>query len=171
MTESVPPAAPASPLPEGRFVGRQAFVALVRQAITCAAREGWPHLLLSDANFADWPLGERSVVEAFSAWAKGGRQLRLLAQDYGPVRQQHPRFVQWRTTWAHLVQAQVWTGAAAGELPSAIWSPVWTLERLDTLRCVGVSSFDAARRVALHERLENVWHRGGPGFAPTVLGL
>jgi hypothetical protein len=168
MTEPKPS---APQLPEGRFVGRQAFVGLVRQAIECAAREGWPSLLLSDADFADWPLGERAVVEALNAWAGRGRQLRLLAQDYGPLRLQHPRFVQWRVTWAHLVEAQVWSGAAGGELPSAIWSPGWTLERLDPLRCAGVSSFDGARRVALRERLDAAWHRGGPGFAATVLGL
>lgn len=168
MTESL---LSATQLPEGRFVGRQAFVGLVRQAIECAAREGWPSLLLSDADFSDWPLGERAVVEAFNAWAGRGRQLRLLAQDYRPVRQQHPRFVQWRVTWAHLVEAQVWPGAAAGELPSAIWSPGWTLERLDPLRCVGVTSFDGVRRVDLRERLDAAWQRGGPGFAATVLGL
>ncbi len=168
MTESL---LSAPQLPEGRFVGRQAFVGLVRQAIECAAREGWPSLLLSDADFSDWPLGERAVVEAFNAWARRGRQLRLLAQDYRPVRQQHPRFVQWRVTWAHLVEAQVWPGAAAGELPSAIWSPGWTLERLDPLRCVGVTSFDGVRRVDLRERLDAAWQRGGPGFAATVLGL
>lgn len=159
------------PLPEGRFVGRQAFVGLVRQAIECAAREGWSSLWLSDADFADWPLGERAVVEAFNAWAGRGRQLRLLAQDYGPVRLQHPRFVHWRTTWAHLVEAQVWPSAAAGEIPSAIWSPGWSLERLDPLRCAGVSSLDSVRRVALRERLDAAWHRGGPGFAASVLGL
>jgi hypothetical protein len=168
MTESLPS---APQLPEGRFVGRQAFVGLVRQAIECAAREGWPSLLLSDADFSDWPLGERAVVDAFNAWAGRGRQLRLLAQDYRLVRQQHPRFVQWRVTWAHLVEAQVWPGAAAGDLPSAIWSPGWTLERLDPLRCVGVTSFDGVRRVDLRERVDAAWQRGGPGFAATVLGL
>lgn len=168
MTDTVPS---VPQLPEGRFVGRQAFVGLVRQAIECAAREGWPSLWLSDADFADWPLGERAVVEALNAWAGRGRQLRLLAQDYGPLRLQHPRFVQWRVTWAHLVEAQVWSGAAAGELPCAIWSPGWTLERLDPLRGAGVSSFDGVHRVALRERLDAAWHRGGPGFAATVLGL
>jgi hypothetical protein len=162
---------PVPPLPEGRFAGRQAFMDLVRQALMSAASEGWPSLWLSDADFADWPLGERPVVEALSAWAGRGRHLRLLAQDYGPVRLQHPRFVQWRVTWGHIVEAQVWSGAAEGELPSAIWSPGWTLERLDPLRCVGVTSAEGPRRVALRERLEAAWHRGGPGFAATVLGL
>lgn len=165
----------ATPLPEGcfegRFEGRVAFAALVRQTIAQAAREGWPSLLLSDANFADWPLGERSVVESFNAWAGRGRRLQLLAQDYGPLRLQSPRFVQWRVTWSHIVEAQVWPAAAAGEVPSAIWSPGWVLERLDPQRCVGVSGSEAVRRVALRERIDHAWHQGGPGFPATTLGL
>lgn len=163
--------ADAAPLPEGRFEGRQAFISLVRQALTTAAREGWPSLVLSDADFADWPLGERTVVEAFNAWAGRGRHLRLLAQDFGSMRQLHPRFVQWRTTWAHLVEAHALPSASTGEVPSAIWSPDWMLERLDPLRCVGVTTTDGARRVALRERLDGVWLKGSPSFAATTLGL
>ncbi len=163
--------AESAPLPEGRFEGRQAFVNLVRQALLTAAREGWSSLVLSDANFADWPLGERAVVEALNAWAGRGRHLRLLAQEFGTLRQMHPRFVQWRVTWAHLVEAHALSAASTGEVPSAIWSPGWTLERLDPLRCIGVSSFEGVRRVALRERLDGVWLRGSPSFAATTLGL
>jgi hypothetical protein len=159
------------PLPEGRFEGRLAFAGLVRQALQTAAREGWSALVLSDADFADWPLGERSVVEALNAWAGRGRHLRLLAHEFGTLRQTHPRFVQWRVTWAHLVEAHALPTASSGEVPSAIWSPGWTLERLDPLRCVGVCSTEGARRVALRERLDSVWLKGSPSFAATTLGL
>ena len=162
---------PFAPLPEGRFEGRLAFAGLVRQAIEAAAREGWSSLVLSDADFADWPLGERSVVEAFNAWAGRGRHVRLIAQEFGTLRQMHPRFVQWRVTWSHLVEAHALPSASAGEVPSAIWSPGWTLERLDPLRCVGVTSAEGARRLALRERLDGVWLKGSPSFAATTLGL
>ena len=158
-------------LPEGRFEGRQAFISLVRQALLTAAHEGWPSLVLSDADFTDWPLGERAVVEAFNAWAGRGRHLRLLAQDFAPMRQLHPRFVQWRVTWAHLVDAHALATASAGDVPSAIWAPGWTLERLDPLRCVGVTTTDGARRLALRERLDSAWLKGSPSFAATTLGL
>ena len=49
-------------LSQGRFSGRTEFQQLVRDALAAAAREGWPELILSDANFADWPLGERAMV-------------------------------------------------------------------------------------------------------------
>jgi len=159
------------PLPEGRFEGRVAFLGLVRQAVQTAAREGWPSLVFSDIDFADWPLGERAVVQALNAWSGRGRHLRLLAQGFGAVRQMHPLFVQWRVTWSHLVEAHAWPSASAGEVPSAIWSPVWTMERLDLSHCVGVSSSDSSRRVALRERLDHAWLKGSPSFPATVLGL
>lgn len=159
------------PLPEGRLTGRLAFAANIRLALQHAAREGWPTLLLCDPDFADWPLGERSVIEALNAWARRGRQLRLLARDFAPLRLQHPRFVQWRITWAHRVEAQAWASAAPGDLPSAMWTPGWTLERLDVLRCTGVCSADPARRIALRERIDTAWSRGSPSFAASTLGL
>ncbi|MDG5975703.1 hypothetical protein H010_10596 [Hydrogenophaga taeniospiralis CCUG 15921] len=158
-------------LPVGRLEGREAFAGLVRQALACAAHEGWPRLVLSDPDFADWPLGERAVVESLQAWAGHGRHIQFMARDFAPLRQLHPRLVQWRTTWSHLVEAHACTGATGADLPSAIWSPGWTLERLDVLRCTLVASNDAERRVALRERLDACWHKGSPSFAATTLGL
>lgn len=158
-------------LPEGRFQGPVAFGDLVRQALECAAAEGWTHLMLSDPDFADWPLGERRVVAALNAWAGAGRRIQFLAQDFGRLRDRHPRLVQWRVTWAHLVEAHAVRRRTSGDLPSAIWSPGWTLERLDIERCVVVASRSSERRVALQERLQSCWQQGAPGFPATTLGL
>lgn len=167
-TNAVP--APA-PLFTGRLEGRRAFTDLVRHALEMAAHQAWPSLVLSDADFLDWPLGERAVVDALAAWASRGRDIRLLARDFGPLRLAHPRLVQWRTTWGHRVKARACPGAAGSELPSAIWSPSWTLERLDPIRCTGVASMDPSRRLALRERLDASWYQGAPSFAATTLGL
>lgn len=159
------------PLPEGRLSGRAAFVGLIRLAFATAAREGWSRMVLSDADFADWPLGEREVVASFHAWSQRGRSLHLLAHDYSVLRQMHPRFVQWRITWAHLVEAQACASASAGELPSVLWSPGWTLQRLDPVRCTLVASRDAERRVALQEQLQQWSLKGTPAFPASTLGL
>ena len=169
-----PPASAAPPapvLPEGRLTGRTAFLDAVRQAVAASASQGWSRILLSDTDFADWPLGEREVIEGLNAWAHRGRTMRLMAREFATLRQMHPRFVQWRTTWGHLIEVHAVPEASDHELPSVIWTPTWTLERLDPLRCVGVTSFDGVRRVDLRERLDAAWQRGGPGFAATVLGL
>jgi hypothetical protein len=168
-TAGTAPSVPA--LPTGRLQGRQVFADTVRLAFEVAALEGWSHITLSDPDFADWPLGERAVVDALNRWARRGRTLKMLARHYDQLRLLHPRFVQWRVTWSHLVEAHACAGAAGAELPSAIGSPVWTLERLDPLRNTLVGSVDAERRVALQERVNECWLRSTPSFPASQLGL
>ncbi|QHE75651.1 hypothetical protein [Hydrogenophaga sp. PBL-H3] len=163
--------APLPSLPTGRLQGRQVFLDTVRQAFAAAAEQGWNHITLSDPDFADWPLGERVVVDALNRWAHRGRTLKMLARNYDQLRLLHPRFVQWRVTWSHLIEAHACHGAAGAELPSAITSPVWTLERLDPLRNTLVASVDAERRVALRERVNECWLRSTPAFPASQLGL
>lgn len=158
-------------LPEGRLQGRQLFADLIVQALAVAADQGWKRLLLADPDFADWPLGERAVVDSLQAWSARGRSLHMLGGDFSSVRSRHPRFVQWRVTWSHLFEARACGSAALASLPSALWSPAWTLERLDAARGVLVVSADPARRVALGERLDQLWAQGTPSFPAVTLGL
>ncbi|PZO16353.1 MAG: hypothetical protein DCF26_11790 [Burkholderiales bacterium] len=163
--------APPVVLATGRLEGRQVFLQTVRLAFQAAAEQGWSHITLSDPDFADWPLGERAVVESLNRWARRGRTLKLLARNYDQLRLLHPRFVQWRVTWSHLIEAHACPGASGSELPSAIGSPVWTLERLDPLRNTLVASTDAERRVALRERVNECWLKSVPSFPASHLGL
>ena len=57
------------PLPTGAQWPRSLSAADSR-CLATAAREGWREIILSDANFHDWPLGERAVVESLQAWAQ-----------------------------------------------------------------------------------------------------
>ena len=52
----------AGPLLNGSFVGPDAFAQLVRDALECAAQEGWSEMVWSDPNYADWPLRESVVI-------------------------------------------------------------------------------------------------------------
>lgn len=158
-------------LPDGRFEGRDAFRQLVRDALATAAREGWREIVLSDASFDDWPLGERAVAESLQAWSASGRHMVLLARRYDSVVRQHARFVQWRGTWSHIVTAFGCPSADALELPSAIWSPRWVLERRDPERCVGYCGPEPERRVALREQLDAWLQKSTPAFPATTLGL
>jgi len=158
-------------LPEGRLEGRTAFQEAVRSALGAAQVQGWSQLVLCDPDFQDWPLGERGVVEALEAWSRRGRTLRILAADFSHLREAHPRFLRWRTTWGHLVEAHVCPHAPDHELPTALWTPAWTLERLDPLRFTAVATCATDRRVELQERLMAWWRRGTPGFPATTMGL
>ena len=172
MTDTPTPDAAPAPLPSGRFEGREAFRQLVRDALATAAREGWREIILSDATFEEWPLGERAVVESLAAWSKTGRHITLLAKRYDDVVRRHARFVRWRGVWDHILTCRRCPGGDLLDIPSAIWSPGWVLQRLDSERCVGVAGSEPERRVLLRETL-NEWLRNKsvPGFAATTFGL
>jgi len=159
-------------LPEGRFEGRVAFQQLVRDALHCAADQGWTQLLLSDANFHDWPLGERAVVESLHQWARSGRHVILLAVDFGDMVRRHARFVQWRVRWEHIITCRRADAAEPLELPSVLWSPSWVLQRHDPLRCIGTVGGDPRQRVVLRETLNEWVHsKSTVGLPASVLGL
>jgi hypothetical protein len=166
----VDPGVPAS-LPSGRFAGRIAFGQLVRDALACAAREGWREIVLSDPDFSDWPLGERSVAESLQQWSASGRRCTLLARRYDEVVRRHARFVAWRTKWSHIIEARACASADPLELPSAIWSPDWVMLRLDQQRCNGVSGSEPERRLALREQLHEWLQKSSPSFPANTLGL
>lgn len=167
MTETLAP----SSLPEGSFSGLAAFAQLVRDALACAAREDWSHMVWSDADFLDWPLRERAVVDSLNAWAGSGRRLLILAHRFDEVQRHHARFVQWRNTWDHVVDCRVCKQRDVSEFPSALWSPQWVMRRLDLERSTGVSGTEPQRRVLLKEELDECKRQGSPGFPSTILGL
>ncbi len=162
---------PAPSLPQGHFAGRSAFAQLVRDALACAAREGWPRIILCDASFEDWPLGERAVAQALQDWSAAWRRCSLLARRWDGVIRQHARFVSWRQTWSHLIEARACPSADRLALPSAIWSPRWAMQRLDIVHCTGYGGSEPERRLALHELLDEWWRKSTPAFPATTLGL
>ena len=128
-------------------------------------------MVWSDADYLDWPLRERAVVESLNAWAGSGRHLVMLAGRFDEVQRHHHRFVQWRSTWGHLIDCRVCRHLDASEVPSALWSPHWVMRRMEVARSSGVTGTDAQRRVLLWEELEECRRQSSPGFPSTVLGL
>ena len=160
-----------SPLWNGPFAGPTEFAQLVRDALACAAQEGWLNMVWSDADFDDWPLREKAVVESLQAWSRKGGRLTLLARSYNVVQRDQHRFVQWRGTWDHLIECRVCKHLDVSEFPSALWSPAWAMRRLDVTRSVGVAGTEPQRRLLLREELEECRRQSSPGFSATILGL
>jgi hypothetical protein len=158
-------------LPDGRFSGREDFRAHVRQALERAARENWNRLILSDASFEDWPLGERAVAESLQAWSRSGRSFVMLARDYGVVQREHARFVTWRRIWGHIIECWACPAADSLEIPSAIWSSAWALQRLDPVRSTGHCGAEPERRLRLAESLDAWLRKSSPAFPASTLGL
>jgi hypothetical protein len=104
-------------------------------------------------------------------WARTGRKLSLLAKSYDSLRRYQPRMVTWRTQWDHIVDCRMCKSVDATEFPSAIWSPVWSMQRLDLVRSTGFAGFEPQRRVRLKEALDECKRHSAPGFSATTLGL
>ena len=157
--------------PQGRFGGSAEFSELVRGAFAAAAVQGWREIIICDSTFETWPLGERAVAQSLQDWSKSGRKLTMLAKNYNEVMRRHARFVSWRRTWAHVVECRANAALSDVDMPSALWSPVWVFQKLDMVRCSGVSGNEPARKVALKERLDECLKLSTPSFAATTLGL
>ncbi|MDA7415712.1 hypothetical protein PGB34_04990 [Xenophilus arseniciresistens] len=172
IEEAGDPVAPSAwRWPEGAVEGPGDFAQRVRQVLAAAAGQGWQEMVFSDADFADWPLGERAVAQALQDWAASGRSLKLVATHFQHFERAHARFVQWRRQWDHIVQCRACAGAGAPEVPSALWTPAGLVQRIDPLRSRGVSSTEPVNRVALRQALDECFQQGRPAFAASVLGL
>ena len=158
-------------LPSGRFEGRDAFAQVVRGAFACAAQQGWREIVISDASFEDWPLHERAVVESLQEWSRSGRRLTMVAARFDAVLRNQARFVTWRKRWDHIIECRFCRAADPQDFPSAIWSPVWAMRRLDLVRSTGVSSVSPERRQKIREELDELLSGSAPGFPSTTLGL
>lgn len=156
---------------EGRFSGPSEFSALVRHALATAAAQGWRELLLCDADFSDWPLGERAVAQSLNEWSAAGRKFTMLAVSFNEVYRRHARFVTWRKTWSHLIECRVCGAGLKNDLPSALLSPVWVFHRQDPQRSVGMAGSDPGRRTLLKEQLGEALLKSSSGFPATTLGL
>ena len=162
---------PLAWLPQGRFRGSAEFAEIIRLTFATAAAQGWREIIMADRSFEDWPLGERQVTQSLNDWSKSGRKLTMLAKNYDELLRRHARFVTWRRTWAHIVECRGNASLSADDFPSALWSPVWACQRLDLKRCTGMAGFEADRRVALKERLDECLRRSSPAFPATTLGI
>ena len=157
---------------QGRFEGRVAFDNQVLHFLQQAVDERWPELIVADPDFADWPWGTAASTDLLHRWARHGRQMTVLAYRFDALPRRHSRWVQWRTTWDHKVQCRKLQARDAAQVPSALWSPQWAVQRLDVERCVGVTSSERQAIVQLGESLQEwIKSRSSPAFAASVLGL
>jgi len=158
-------------LPEGLIAGPGAWAEAIRAACRAAQSRQWRIVCLADDRFDGWPLGEAAVVATLTEWALGGGQLQLLARDFAPLIRQAPRFVQWRRTFDHRVEARVLPRSFTQETRVAVAAPDWTLVTVNREQWRGVASAEAADRAQSRQWWDSAWPMGLSGFPATTLGL
>lgn len=157
---------------DGLIASRGDFHMALREAFAEAASVGCRELWLCDVDFADWPLGERAVVEHLAQWAMSQRQFTLLAQNFDGIGRRHPRWVEWRRTWAHVVHCRTNTELEAGQMPAILLAPGLLSVRLsDPVHHRGQRSHAPAEGLRCKEMIDAVLQRSEEAFPATTTGL
>jgi peptidyl-tRNA hydrolase len=158
--------------PRTLITARSAFHDALRSAWADVAEQGCLEMWWIDTDFADWPLDEPAVLEALTRWAKSHRRLTLIAQNFDELARRHPRFVEWRRRWSHVVHCRTNTELEAGQMPTLLLAPGVVLVRLsDAVHWRGVRSSDPADLILARETVEAVLQRSVEAFPATTLGL
>ena len=154
------------------ITSRSEFHAALHSALAEAAAVGCREIWLCDENFADWPLGERAVVESFSQWAGSHRRLTLIARSFDEVARLHSRWNEWRRQWAHIVHCRSNVELESGQMPSVLFATgLLSVSLVDPVRYRGRFSHDAADGVRCRELIDAVLQRSEEAYPVTTTGL
>jgi hypothetical protein len=108
--------------------------------------------------------------------AQGCREIWLcdpdLAQHYDEIVRKHPRWVNWRRQWSHVVECRAFEEVESGAMPSMFLAPgVVTVRLFDPENYRASVSTEVADAVRAKEALDVVLQRSSEAFAATTLGL
>ncbi len=133
-------------------------------------------VLLSDLQFADWPLDEPAVLGSLSAWLRPpGRALQVVGHDFAAAARRFPRFARWRRDWAHRVEAWQPTGAEWPAGQRLLLAPTLAAQWLDAPNAHTATRLrvitNAVHVQALHAQSADFLQRCEPAWPVTTLGL
>ena len=151
---------------------RAEFHDALRNSLGEIAATGCREIIMSDADFADWPLSEPAVIESLTRWAQKHRKLTLLAQTFDEIARRHGRWVEWRRQWSHVVECRANIELEAAQVPTVLLAPSLLVLRLvDPIRYRGSVSHEVADMVLCGEQIDAVLQRSEETFPVTTLGL
>lgn len=151
---------------------RTEFLDALRAGFDEIATSGCREVWIADIDFADWPIGERAVIDHLTAWAMAHRKLTMLAQTYDAVVRRHARFVEWRCQWSHVIECRQLEELEPGEMPTLLLAPgVVTVRLFDREHVRGSVSHDPADAIRARELVDAISQRSSEAFPATTLGL
>ncbi len=160
------------PLSESHaYVGRHAFQDGLRAAVEAATVQSLQEWWWVDADFHDWPLNERTIVDRLHAWARTGRRLVVIGERFDHLLLNAPRFREWRVQWDHRVDVRQCGKGVLAPDKQGIWSPKWCMVHADAVRLRGRFSRTPEACSALKLAFDACYQQSRPAFPATVLGL
>ncbi|XHS76808.1 hypothetical protein ACFJGW_13835 [Burkholderiaceae bacterium UC74_6] len=161
----------------GVFEGRAAYEEALRSVLIALCAQGSREIFCIADDFVDWPWSDVAVVEALTQWARRGRTLHLMGKGFENMRERHPRFVRWRTTYDHCVDAREHeVESMDSRTPKAGVFEAGGPERLslrlfDEGHYRGAVNVDAGDALRLQEWFDVLLQRSGSAFPASTLGL
>ncbi|MFO1220905.1 MAG: hypothetical protein U1E89_21275 [Burkholderiaceae bacterium] len=154
------------------IASRSAFTQAALTLLTALPESKPRQLLIVDADFGPWPLGEAAVVDALTQWARlPGRHLRLMGLRFDVLERDQPRLAVWRRHFAHVLECCTPTDVEATDMPSLLLADGAALELVDRERFVARRTDDRRALVLLRERTDALLQRSQPAWPVTNLGL
>ena len=151
---------------------RLEFEQALREAFAETASFGCRDVWWLDEDFAAWPLNERGVVETLTHWCAAHRKLTVVARGYDEVVRRHPRWVEWRRQWSHVVECRAVDETFAAPVPTLLLAADRVAVHLaDPVRHRGALSREPADLLRHRECVDAVLQRSVESFGATVLGL
>ena len=154
------------------IASRAEFLDAIRASFALAAHEGAREIACVDADFADWPLNERAVIDSLAGWVDSRRSLLLFGHSFDELARRQPRFVEWRRQWSHAVHCRHDPDLEAAQLPTILLAPGITCVRLvDRVHHRGTVSNRAIDMADCREAVDALLQRSVEAFPVTTLGL
>jgi hypothetical protein len=154
------------------ITSRAEFTDAIRSSFAIAAHEGAREIVIVDADFADWPLNERAVIDSLSAWVDSRRSLLMFGHSFDELARRHSRFVEWRRQWAHAVRCRNDPELEASQLPTLLLvSGVSCVRLVDRVHHRGTVSNRQVDMAECQESVDALLQRSVEAFPVTTLGL
>lgn len=152
--------------------GRAAFQQALRDALATLAEADCREVWLCDRDYADWPLNEPAILDQLTSWAYAHRRLVVVASHFDAVARRHPRWVDWRRRWDHVVQCRVVDAGDEESIPCLLLAPpVVALRLQDAARYRGAVTRELADMVTWRADFDAYLQRSYESFPATTLGL
>lgn len=154
------------------ILSRGDFHAALRSAFAEAAQAGARSILLCDADYLDWPLSERGLIDDLTRWVDSRRELVVYAQSFDEVARRHGRWTEWRRQWSHVVRCRANAELEAADFPTiCLVADVISVRLVDPVHHRGLASHEPADALACREAIDAVSQRSVEAFPVTTLGL
>lgn len=151
---------------------RLEFHDALREAFAEISQTGCREMFMCDQDFADWPLSDDAVIASLTHWVLPHRKLCIVARHFDEMPRKHPRFVEWRRTYAHVIECRAQEHDETQELPSMLVAPSVVCVRLfDRERYRGGVSHETGDIIRSRELFDAVSQRSTEAFPASILGL